>query len=397
MIYDRYFSWIHTNHLIYNTCWEDPRIDRLALELDRDSRVLVITSAGCNALDYLLAGAGEVHAVDINPKQNALLELKIAAIRELSFPEFFLLFGRGYHPNFTLLYRASLRRHLSPVAQGFWDTHCDLFDVSQRIRGFYDRGTSGLVARALYWYIRRVAKVEEAFDELFDSPSLHDQRKLYFGEIKPKVWRGFIRWVSRSPYLLTLLGVPRAQRDLISRSHPQGVSGFIESSLDSVFGDLPLRDNYFWRVYLLGGYAEGCCPEYLTSTGFLRLKEGLWERLHIHTNSVSGFLRSSTQPITHAVLLDHMDWLYAHNRKELRAEWQGLVDRCQERSRIIWRSAAASVPELENTKVQIGRDERALGDMLRFDRKKAAELHSIDRVHTYQSFHIADLTPSIAA
>ena len=38
----------------------------------------MLTSAGCNALDYLLDGPAEIHAVDVNFRQNALLELKAA-------------------------------------------------------------------------------------------------------------------------------------------------------------------------------------------------------------------------------------------------------------------------------------------------------------------------------
>ena len=76
----RIFRAVHRRNLIYNTCWEDPALDRQALELTADDRLMVITSAGCNALDYLLAGCGEVNAVDVNPIQNALLELKTAAL-----------------------------------------------------------------------------------------------------------------------------------------------------------------------------------------------------------------------------------------------------------------------------------------------------------------------------
>jgi hypothetical protein len=79
------FNLIHRKNLVYNQCWEDPRLDRAALELSGDDRVLVITSAGCNALDYALAGAGHVHAVDMNFRQNALLELKQSAIRNLDY------------------------------------------------------------------------------------------------------------------------------------------------------------------------------------------------------------------------------------------------------------------------------------------------------------------------
>src|SRR5437763_1099543 len=88
----RMFAAVHGRNLVYNTCWEDPALDRIALAFQPDDRVVVITSAGCNALDYLLAGAGEVNAIDVNPRQNALLELKVAGIQGLSQDAFFELF-----------------------------------------------------------------------------------------------------------------------------------------------------------------------------------------------------------------------------------------------------------------------------------------------------------------
>ena len=88
------FDAVHRQHLVYNQCWEDPAVDHEALRLRPDDRVLVITSAGCNALDYALSGAS-VLAVDVNPRQNHLLELKRAGIRALDFEAFFDLFGRG--------------------------------------------------------------------------------------------------------------------------------------------------------------------------------------------------------------------------------------------------------------------------------------------------------------
>jgi S-adenosylmethionine-diacylglycerol 3-amino-3-carboxypropyl transferase len=54
--HDSMFKAIHSSSLIYNACWEDPRLDRRMLGLGEGSRVVMITSAGCNALDYLLDG-----------------------------------------------------------------------------------------------------------------------------------------------------------------------------------------------------------------------------------------------------------------------------------------------------------------------------------------------------
>ena len=62
------FTRVHMNNLVYNTCWEDPRIDKQALNLGPEEDVLVITSAGCNALSYALESPRSVHAVDMGCK-----------------------------------------------------------------------------------------------------------------------------------------------------------------------------------------------------------------------------------------------------------------------------------------------------------------------------------------
>src|ERR1700678_4157668 len=126
----RLFKAVHRHNLIYNTCWEDPALDRLALELGPDDRVVVISSAGCNALDYLLAGAGEVNAVDVNPIQNALLELKVAAIRGLDHASFFEMFGTGSSPRAAEMYRDVLCQQLSPTARRYWDKRIGFFSGS---------------------------------------------------------------------------------------------------------------------------------------------------------------------------------------------------------------------------------------------------------------------------
>ena len=103
------FNAIYSRSLVYNTCWEDPAVDRIALRLNTDDTMLAITSAGCNVLDYALAGPRRIYAVDANPRQTALLELKLAGIRALEFDDFFSLFGSGVHPEFAALYRRHLR------------------------------------------------------------------------------------------------------------------------------------------------------------------------------------------------------------------------------------------------------------------------------------------------
>ncbi|MCA9016400.1 MAG: DUF3419 family protein, partial [Planctomycetaceae bacterium] len=35
------FQWVHQGNLVYNTCWEDPRLDRQALEIGPEDEILV--------------------------------------------------------------------------------------------------------------------------------------------------------------------------------------------------------------------------------------------------------------------------------------------------------------------------------------------------------------------
>jgi S-adenosylmethionine-diacylglycerol 3-amino-3-carboxypropyl transferase len=101
---NRLFRGIHGHNLVYNSCWEDPSLDREALDLGPRDTVLAITSGGCNVLDYALTGPAHVYAVDVNPRQNALLELKLAGIESLDFETFFAVFGRGRFLGFPDVY-----------------------------------------------------------------------------------------------------------------------------------------------------------------------------------------------------------------------------------------------------------------------------------------------------
>jgi len=63
-----------------------PRRAAQVLKICAEDTVLTLTSGGCNALNLLLHGAGRVVAVDCNPAQSALLELKATAIRRAARP-----------------------------------------------------------------------------------------------------------------------------------------------------------------------------------------------------------------------------------------------------------------------------------------------------------------------
>ncbi|MGL4514472.1 MAG: DUF3419 family protein [Lacipirellulaceae bacterium] len=390
-----FFKLCHGNQLVYNTCWEDPRLDRVALELGPGNRLLMITSAGCNALDYALDEPERIDTVDVNPRQNALLDLKLAAIKRLDYEQFFQIFGRGKTDHWSEVYNDAMRVELPEPSRKFWDKNGKFFLGEGRRPSFYFRGSAGMFASGVNWYINRRAKVRQEVEQLLAAESVEEQHELY-KLVKPEFWGPMMRWVMKRDAVLSLLGVPRAQRQQLERYYPGGIVKFVEDSLDSVFSKLPLKDNYFWRVYLTGEYTPECCPEYLKPENFARLKgepgkPGLAERVHTHTTTILEHLQGVDYRYSHFVLLDHMDWMAEHMRDVLAEQWQTIVDRSEEDARILWRSAAVICEFVDPIVVKVNGGERRLGELLDYNRELADELHAKDRVHTYGSFSIATL------
>ncbi len=386
----RVFNAVHRNNLVYNTCWEDPRLDRIALEFGPTDNVLVITSAGCNALDYVLTRPHHVHAVDMNPRQNALLDLKKSAIRNLEFDDFFKMFGQGRLPNIKDIYPAKLRADLPDWSQSFWDKKIKWFD--NRRKTFYFRGTSGAFARMMKVYTDKVIKVRPHIDALVNADTVEQQREIYEKHLKEKFWSGLIKFTLNRDTTLSMLGVPKAQRKQIETQYPGGLIQFMQDCLESVFVDLPMRDNYFWRLYMNGSYTRDCCPEYLKEANFVALKNGLVDRVSTHTDSVQGFLDKHDGKISRYILLDHMDWLSDHFFPLLESEWQAIVDRSTDDARIIWRSGGLKTDFIDQVQVHHKGRLTKIRPMLNYHTQLANELHKQDRVHTYGSFYIADLS-----
>lgn len=239
--HDILFRHVHGSNLIYNCAWEDPRIDRQLMQIDCDSTIVMITSAGCNALDYLLDDPAQIHAIDVNYRQNALLELKQALIVRNRFDDLFEMFGIGSHVDHNEVY-ADVRPQLSESAQRFWDKRIGFFNPKSLKKSFYYHGTSGLAAWVMGNALFKLRPNIKNFAAcLLDCRTLEEQRDAY-ALIETEVWGRFSNWLFRQPALMTLLGVPRPQINLIEASYPGGLTGYVKDKLKHVMTELPIED-----------------------------------------------------------------------------------------------------------------------------------------------------------
>ena len=380
------FSFLSNRYLLYNSCWEDPQVDKIALKISKKDRLLCIASAGCNVLDYALEGPETISAVDFNPRQIALLQLKISGIRNLSYEDFFNLFGRGKHEEVEFLYKNYLREDLDVVSKKYWDSHWKVFLKN----GLYFHGLSGKFARGFHMYLGLRPNLRSGIERLLASNSLEEQKIAYPEEVAPLLWRKHVNWILSRQFVLNFLGVPKAQSDeLLGYKKGGDIGLFVKEAVDFVFENIPISQNYFWKVYLTGSYTEACCPNYLKRDSFLALKNGLVNCIHPYIGSLTEFLSGSRTEFSKFILLDHMDWMSRYDYEHLQLEWNWILKRSLPNARVIFRSADSWPNYMDNLKVHDGGTN--LMELLKFSPELSNTLNSMDRVHTYGGFHIADI------
>lgn len=385
-IHQATFNAIYQRSLLYNQCWEDPRLDREAMQLNSDSEIVMITSAGCNALDYLLQEPKRIHCIDANPRQTALLELKIAAIKSLEWEEFFQLFGRGRHKKIKKLYREKLRPLLTEPSAAIWDKNLNWWRKGPVRRGFYDHGLSGIFARAAIAYMQIRPGLLDAVKQVLDAPDVEAQRHLWDTEVKTRLFAKPVVWTMERQATMNLLGVPYEQQRQAAEDHEDGIAGYIQESIGRIARDLPTRDNYFYRVYVHGEYTPEVCPEYLREENFERLKT-LVDRIVPVTDMLTRYLNSGAAKPTHLVLLDHMDWMGTAFPESLTEEWEAILTHSETGARVLFRSGEVTPRFLDDVEVR-GKPIREAAD---WNPELSASLHPRDRVGTYASFWIGDL------
>lgn len=276
---------VSLSELLFSQSWEDPESDRQALQLRPDDALFCITSGGCNALGLLLQDPRVIYAVDINPAQSHLLELKKAAMRRLSFPEFHEFLGL----------RPSTRR-IETLEQIAPDLSADAALYWRRrprviLDGVLGQGRYEKFLR-LFRTGLRLVQGRDRIDSLFRCGSLAEQQTFYDGSWDSRRWRFLFRLLFNKRVL--------AKRGLSADyfRFDDGSASFSESfyrRAGHAFREIPIRENYFLAQYLLGRYLEpGSVPDYLKEENFETIRDRL-ERIQVVTLDAKVWL-SRQQP-----------------------------------------------------------------------------------------------------
>jgi betaine lipid synthase len=306
---------------IYAFTWEDTRVDERILKLGPEDVVLAITSAGDNILSYALQSPARIHAVDLNPSQNHLLELKVASFTALPYEDFWKLFGEGKHPDFRSLLVNKLSPHLSSRAFQYWLGNVSVF--TSRRHGFYDTGGSRHAIRSFRW-LTQAFGCRAAVAALLAAKTLNEQREIWRAHLRPALLSPlFHRLIMTSEsFLWAALGVPKNQLAMIEADHAasrpdvpatrgHAIWHYMTDTLDPVAeGTHIAGDNPYYHVCVAGKFSKDCHPDYLSRAAHARLSRGAaFESLRIHTDEIDEVIaRLAPGSLTVAVVMDSMDW-----------------------------------------------------------------------------------------
>jgi len=271
----------HFNLMInYSSCNEDTNSELKALKISDDDVVLAITGGGARALDLLTAKPKKIIAIDMNPLQNYLLELKMAAIKVLSYEKYAEFLGLRDCTERIALYRR-ICPELSHEARLFWDTQLEMIKKGVLYQGRWEQYFKIL---SLTVKIFRRKKIKT----LFSFTDIEKQREFCRTKWNTKLWKSFIKFVCRRFFWKYFLRDPGFYHYVPKNFH---VGDYIFSSMTKSLDTYLAQDNHFFSLLVLNKYInEESLPIYLQERNYATLKENL-SRIEIVTDSLQHYLR----------------------------------------------------------------------------------------------------------
>lgn len=255
---------------------EDGRSELEALALTPNDRVLCLTASGTRPLDLLLGDPGEILAIDVNPAQNHLLHLKIAAFRTLSDAELYAYLGLEPVEDRHALHDR-VERALSAQTRNYWRSKPSLIR-----QGVWNVGRWERVLRFLAGILGRVRG--RKLDQLFAASTPESQQQIWSRHFDDWFWKTSIYLLSNRFFWTHVIGEPGG-RHLPDRVETERR---LTEAFRSASGEFLFRESDFATLIFLGRHtARSALPLHL-QPGNLGLVRKRLDRIDIRTADLAG-------------------------------------------------------------------------------------------------------------
>lgn len=265
----------------YSQCWEDTNLVLNTLDIKPGDICLSIAAAGDNSLSLLTRSPKKVIAIDLNPCQLALLQLKVKAIKELDYDQFVTLFGYDQNIESRIGLYLKIEQKLDSKTREFWSQNLSLINS-----GIADCGQLEYYFRLFRKRVLPLIHSRSLTRKLFTKRSKQKRADFFFNRWNTRSWRLFSK-IFFSRYTLEKFGRDQAFFDYAKTS----LSSQIASRLkDALVNQDPAKNPYLHWI-LLGRYdfENNIVPHWLEPQNFQCIKANI-DRLEIEQNSLESYL-----------------------------------------------------------------------------------------------------------
>ena len=266
--------------LNYASCNEDWRTEWDALKIKSDDKILCITGSGDRPLNLLYQNPKKIISMDINPVQNNLLRLKMAAMVELPYDEYAVFLGLKDGRN-RLISWGTVRKNLSEESRNFWGGYTHILKKGVIYRGRWENHLRKLA------FIARIIRVAE-IKKLFDFDNIDAQRK--FIEMK---WD---RWWTRKAF--DILGSATFSRIFFRdpgfykyAAKDMNIGRYIFESMKQYLERNLAKESFMLSLMFMGKLSKYDLPPYLDPACVERINKRM-DRIEVRTDNILEFMES---------------------------------------------------------------------------------------------------------
>jgi S-adenosylmethionine-diacylglycerol 3-amino-3-carboxypropyl transferase len=301
----------------YSSVNEDGRSEIRALKMGAADRVLCITGSGARPLDLLTENPAEIVAVDFNPCQNHLLELKMRAIESLAYEEFLGFIGVRPSGKRVRVYK-ELRGGLSDAAARFWDGKLRMIKKGIIYQGGWEKYFKSMAI--LFGLVRA-----DLLKAIFSCRTIGRQARLWSEAWDSPEWRMFLRFVSRRAVWKYAFRDPGFYQYV-----PEDFSiyGYHERKFEHAFKNVLLRESPYAALLFLGRLADAL-PPHLQERHYETLRKNL-HKVRIVTGSLGDILAGGAESFDKYSLSDFSSYT---DKREYRRIWRGVIKTAAPRAR----------------------------------------------------------------
>lgn len=242
-------------NLNFSSANEDGESELAALAGAR--RIVCLTGSGTRPLDMLLSDAEEVLALDVNPTQNALLSLKIAAMEMLDRDAFLEFVGISESRSRADVYRR-IRSRLPSDVQSHWDRNLRMIEAGVWHAGKWEK--------LLLWNARFLNLFRgRQIDTLLAAPNLDTQSQIWERKFANSALRTAIEMIGRDWIWRWVMREPAGE----FLPSPKEVGKRLDDDFEAAARSFLFRDSDFAMLVFRGRHhAGGALPFHLSAENY---------------------------------------------------------------------------------------------------------------------------------